>query len=196
MILKNFYFYLTYSYIFTFKTTSLNMEKIIISPLTMKDKQKYKEISTDPRILEQNISSEKSMENNYFESNFKYKLREEDPLKKVYCIFIDGKLVGYIGFFKDVKTPKTLFLYYAIHQKEWGKGIATVAVKKFIQEFMGLLKVNSINLIKATVKIQNIGSQKVLLKNGFKPKKDENGDLSIEYIDGQSVVYTYSLIIK
>jgi RimJ/RimL family protein N-acetyltransferase len=196
MVLKNLHYGL-FTILMTTILNCLKIDEITLSPLTINQKNIYKEISTDSRILEQNISNETYKENTKnFDAIFKYKLNQQNPLIKIYCIFVHDKCVGYVGFFNDNKSPKTVFIYYAIHVKEWGKGIATLAVKKFLQQMLPILKENSINLIKATVKIKNIGSQKVLLKNKFKPIKEKNGELVMEYIDNQSVVYTFILPIK
>ena len=166
-----------------------------IIPLNENYKNEYKTLSEDDRILTQNISiiNEKKHD---FHKQFQYYISIKDPLSKKYILLNEeNKLIGYIGFFKNDTSPNIIFIYYAIIPSEWGKGLGTLAVKKFIEMFKDKLKQNGFKKIKATVKIQNIGSKKVLLKNKFILLLDENNEPIIEYIDDQSIVNTLELNI-
>ena len=81
-------------------------------------------------------------------------------------IFEDGQLAGVTGIHpqQDVYR-KSAELGYWLGQKYWGRGIATEAVSQVLDLAFSML---DINRVFASVFEYNLGSQKVLKKNGFK----------------------------
>lgn len=166
-------------------------EDIYIKPLTIENTNFYLKISNDERIKYQSLSikQEKIEKGNIF----KNKLKESNTLLQIQGIFLDNKPIGYIGFFKDNTKPNILFIYYAVEPKYWNKGIGTMATKAFINKFMKIAKDQNFNIIKATIKIDNKGSQRVLEKNNFRVLLKKNGEKLIKLIDNQNIVYEYEL---
>ena len=167
--------------------------EISIKPLTQQDKNIYLKIANDERVKYESLSYKN--EKTEKEKQFKYYLMEENILLKIHGIFLNNKCVGYIGFFKDNARPNTLFIYYGVDPAYWGKGIGTLATKIFLKTFKEVGKKQNFNLIKATIKINNIGSQKVLEKNKFQPLIKKDGKKLVKIIDNQSIVYEYELKI-
>lgn len=80
-------------------------------------------------------------------------------------IFYNNKLVGFVGTKGiDYKKNEVEFGYW-LGSKYWKKGITSKAVEKFVKEFFQNIKINRIY---ANVFTNNIGSIRVLEKNGFK----------------------------
>jgi RimJ/RimL family protein N-acetyltransferase len=177
----------------TCKLNAINENEIHIKPLTQQDKNIYLKISYDERVKYESLSYKK--EKTEKEQQFKYYLMEKNILLKIHGIFIENKCVGYVGFFKDNARPNTLFIYYAVDPTYWKKGIGTLAVKNFLKIFKDIALKQNFNLIKATIKINNIGSQRVLEKNNFKPLLKKDGTKLVKLIDNQSIVYEYELKI-
>jgi ribosomal-protein-alanine N-acetyltransferase len=92
-----------------------------------------------------------------------------------------GKMVGSCGFDdSDLKTPTEVGLGYWLGKEHWGKGIGTAVVGTLTQ--IGFEKYGYKKLY-ADVFEWNLGSQKILLKNGFIKEKilenhiEKNGKL-------------------
>lgn len=113
----------------------------------------------------------------YYLSNLKYssieqvkkEIRNFEKLQKnknayFFKILKNNKFVGTIDIWKTNKKNFRTCVGYAIKKEFRGKGIATTALKKtlkFIKDDMNM------HCVEATAHPKNIGSQKVLLKNGF-----------------------------
>lgn len=164
---------------------------IQMKPLTMAENNWYIQLNNDPRVKYQSLSFQQK--DNVKPNTLKYKLQETNILLKIQGIFLDNTCIGYMGFFKDNTRPNILFIYYAVEPKYWNKGIGTLAVKKFINDFKILAKQQGFKYIKATIKIDNIGSQRILEKNNFKIILNKNGNKLVKLIDGQNIVYEYEL---
>ena len=146
-----------------------------------------------PDIWQQNTSLvEKGNISNYI----KNKIYEPEALFRIQSIYWNNKFIGYIGFFQDEINRDVLFIFYAIHPQYWNKGFATLAIKKILSIFKPLIKNKKYKQISATVKVDNRGSQRVLEKNGFKVKINEDGSKVMEYANGDSLFYFYELLIN
>jgi RimJ/RimL family protein N-acetyltransferase len=190
---KFYFFFLNISFLDLYgkeiNNNKITIDKIEIKPLTLRENDFYLKIANDERVRYQSLSfKQETLEKKDY---FKYKLRETNLLLQIQGIFLENTCIGYIGFFKDNTRPNILFIYYAVLPKYWGKGICTLAVEKIINNFKDMAKKQNFNIIKGTIKINNIGSQKVLEKNKFKPLLKKNGDKLVKIIDGQSIVYEY-----
>ena len=85
-------------------------------------------------------------------------------LLKTYAIIYEGKMVGTIGY--EIVQNK-LVLGYALNQDYWGKNIMHRSLKAlFIYAFNHL----NVEVVEATVYLDNLKSQNVLLKLNFKNK--------------------------
>jgi ribosomal-protein-alanine N-acetyltransferase len=80
------------------------------------------------------------------------------------CENHSGKLIGIIRFLKK-DNPSTLTIGYALNEEYWGHGIIYTTVSNLIE----LIKLDgTYTRIRATVKPENISSQRCVEKLGFK----------------------------
>lgn len=87
----------------------------------------------------------------------KYTKHLSDPDINMQTIYVDGGMVGSIAkFVMDEEAEIT----YWINKAFWGQGIATTALAMFLEN-------EGVRPIYGRVAYDNIGSQKVLEKNGF-----------------------------
>lgn len=89
----------------------------------------------------------------------------------------DNKIIGTISLKGKMKPKKFLDYYeigYGINEKYWNKGITSEALKLFIE----IIKENK-NILKysAETDLDNLPSQKVLRKNGFKKVLTKNNSM-------------------
>lgn len=102
------------------------------------------------------------------------------------CLVRDrsGKMVGRVNF-SSIRVGKELraSLGYRISESEQGKGYATEAVRLMLDE--GIRKLG-LNVIEAGTATTNVGSQKVLLKNGFTQVGEEKKVMQVngQWLDG------------
>src|SRR3989344_9276102 len=90
----------------------------------------------------------------------------------LFKIFADNKFSGVIGL-NYIKDKKYWNLSYFIFKKHWNKGIGTIATKKILN-FASRKKIKKIYT--ETFK-SNIGSTRILEKNGFKKVKEDNREI-------------------
>ncbi|MEK6959094.1 MAG: GNAT family N-acetyltransferase [archaeon] len=84
-----------------------------------------------------------------------------------YFVIMDGKEdVGIADIYKISKEDKRCAIGYGVKREKWGKGIASAAVKEIVQ----FTKKLGMHTCEATADPKNVGSRKVLLKNGFESK--------------------------
>ncbi len=90
--------------------------------------------------------------------------KRPNPTKYQRAIVHDNELVGCVGLDIDIKQ-RTGALGYWLAEEMWGHGIMTHAARSIIDTGFSTLKLKRIN---AVTNIDNLGSQKVLNKLGFK----------------------------
>lgn len=105
----------------------------------------------------------------------------ENPAIKMETIRLDGVVVGSVVHFDMMDETN---VSYWIDQPQWGKGIATAALKKFVE---GANK----RPLFARVAFDNIGSQKVLEKSGFKNIGAEQGFANARGKEIEEFVYRF-----
>ena len=97
-------------------------------------------------------------------------------------IYVDGDYVGDVWCYGiDPKEKPNAMIGYCIFEKSlWGKGIATEAVKRFLNVMAPRFEMKSVG---AFVYCSNGASMKVLEKSGFEKKEEfmEEGILSAYY---------------
>jgi RimJ/RimL family protein N-acetyltransferase len=109
----------------------------------------------------------------------KYTPLLSDPTINMKTIFIMDKIVGSISKFEIQGDAE---ITYWINRKYWGKGIATKALELFlIQERM--------RPIFGRTAFDNIGSQKVLLNNGFIKTGSDTGFANARQAEIEEFVY-------
>ena len=86
-----------------------------------------------------------------------------------FLIIFDNKAVGTIGPKGKRKNNDEIEIGYGINKKYWNNGIMTETVNMFCDYYFTKLKIKTIY---AYTDVDNISSQKVLEKNGFKKEKE------------------------
>lgn len=89
-----------------------------------------------------------------------------DPELIVKTIVCDGQVVGSIGSYEESGKPEVT---YWIGRNYWGQGIATRALRVFLQ------RVTTVRPMYARVAKDNLGSRRVLDKCGFKVIGESKG---------------------
>jgi RimJ/RimL family protein N-acetyltransferase len=135
--------------------------RLALKPFTSSDIDDFMEWATDDEVTRY------MMWNSYVSRNeaefFFANVIEKHPWFKAICL--DGKVIGSITLDKGKGAHNhSAELGYVIARKYWGRGLATQAVKLAINT--GFEDLN-IERIEAFVDPSNIGSQRVLEKNGF-----------------------------
>jgi [ribosomal protein S5]-alanine N-acetyltransferase len=77
----------------------------------------------------------------------------------------DGRLIGTVGFHNWMKPGNRAELGYELHPDYWGQGLVSEAVRAAIAYGIGTMCLYRIG---ALLMPENVGSAKVLLKNGFR----------------------------
>jgi ribosomal-protein-alanine N-acetyltransferase len=75
-----------------------------------------------------------------------------------------GDAVGQVGTKGGVGKDGALEIGYGMNESVWGRGVATEAVAALVEE---LLRWPDVDTVTAKTAVGNIGSQRVLAKNGF-----------------------------
>lgn len=92
------------------------------------------------------------------------RMKEGNNIYLGICEMHPGKLIGIIRFLKK-EDPTTLTIGYALNEDYWGHGIIYAAVNSLIE----LIKLDgNYTRMRATVKPENINSQRCVEKLGFK----------------------------
>ena len=158
--------------------------KIHLQPIESKNQEDYIILLKDPRVEENHTAFESKRTDTRLKQEFKYRLQETEDLFKHYAIYYEKVFVGYIYIFTDNSSPNIVYIAYSLLPKYWNKGIGTIAVEKILYALKNKLKSRGYKYIYATIKTQNIGSQKILLKNNFKYQQEENGEKKTKIING------------
>jgi RimJ/RimL family protein N-acetyltransferase len=121
------------------------------------------------------------------------KRRRSDALRRpalnvVFGIEVDGQIVGAIGLHKIISGHKAELGYW-LGRQFWGRGIMTEAVRMVVRYGFRTLKLQRVY---AFTYLWNTGSQRVLLKAGFR----REGTLRKNVIKGRRVLddYIFSII--
>lgn len=109
----------------------------------------------------------------------KYSKHIADPTINMVTIIIDDVIVGSIAKFE---IDEEAGITYWIDKKFWNKGIATAALKQF-------LTIELTRPIQAYVAFDNLGSQKVLEKCGFKKVSSDFGFANARQAEIEEFIY-------
>jgi ribosomal-protein-alanine N-acetyltransferase len=108
------------------------------------------------------------------------RMKEGNNIYLGICERHSGKLIGIIRFLKK-EEPGTLTIGYALNEDYWGRGIIYVAVNNLFE----LIKLDrAYTTIRATVKPENISSQRCIEKLGFRLHGNFNKN---EIIDNKEI---------
>jgi len=112
----------------------------------------------------------------------KYTKLLNDPTVNNQTILVNGHIVGSIA--KFILFGETEITYW-LDKQYWGKGIATMALKKF-------MTIENSRPIFARAAFDNYGSQKVLEKNGFLKIGTDKGFANARKTEIEEYIYKLS----
>lgn len=146
------------------------MKGISIKLLTLEDAERLFEFETKNRNYFERI--ELARNNAYYERDSFQEILEEliveqqRDLHYMYLVLNEqGEVVGRINLTGVMREPlRKAELGYRIGEQHQGKGVATTAVKLILTQ---AYEVHKLHRIEAGTAPHNIGSQIVLIKNGF-----------------------------
>jgi len=157
------------------QTSNENIEcaDFTLRPFNEKDEESAVRILNNNKVREK---LGKNLPNPYTAESFKIFLDKvkNDKETTYFAIEKDGGLIGSISI--DLEDNATAMFGYWLDEKYWGMGIITKAIEEIIKYGT---KRFSIKKYYADTIDNNIGSQKVLIKNGFTLDKDSGSFVKI-----------------
>lgn len=139
------------------------MKKVTIRYQEIKDAKRFFEILNNPNFIYFYLKIKSvADEREYLKQE---KLKRKNNLEWNYTILYGDEIIGGIGFKINQFRKYVGELGYFIDEKYWGKGIVTAAVKLAEKEGFKKLGLTRIEII---MRPENIGSEKVAIKNGYK----------------------------
>ena len=107
------------------------------------------------------------------------KIAENTDINWAVCIKNTDKIIGFMGFYRTQPENYRTEIGYMILPEYEGKGYVTEAVKTMLNYAFNSVGFHSVD---AVIDPDNIGSEKVLLKNGF---RKEAHFIENEYFEGK-----------
>jgi ribosomal-protein-alanine N-acetyltransferase len=107
------------------------------------------------------------------------KIAENTDINWAVCIKNTDKIIGFMGFYRTQPENFRTEIGYMILPEYEGNGYVTEAVKTMLNYAFNTVGFHSVD---AVIDPDNIGSEKVLLKNGF---RKEAHFIENEYFDGK-----------
>ncbi|WP_419883948.1 GNAT family N-acetyltransferase [Peribacillus sp. B-H-3] len=141
--------------------------RLVLRKVNLNDLDDIFEFSSDPKVAhhmtwEVNKSKEETL-NNFINVVMKnYEKGESGDLAIV--LKESGKVIGTCSFIDWSNEHSNAEIGYVLNQNYWGKGLATEALQELIK--FGFEKIQ-LNRIQGRCDIDNIGSEKVMLKVGM-----------------------------
>lgn len=96
-----------------------------------------------------------------------------------FSVLVDGEIAGQIGYFYRDEGPRAELGFF-IAEAWWGLGVATTAVKLCLDK---MRDIGMTGAIEAVHEAKNVGSGRVLEKNGF----EFDADVTLTLFDGDTV---------
>lgn len=112
----------------------------------------------------------------------KYRRLLEIPQINMQTILWDGQVVGSISKFE---TEGAAEITYWLDKPCWGKGIGSAALRQFLQ-------LEKMRPLQARIAFDNIGSQRMLEKNGFIQTGTDTGFANARQTEIVELIYTLS----
>ena len=146
---------------------NLETEHLLLRKVLLTDLDDIYEFSSDPRVAhhmtwEVNKSKEETL-NNFV--NIVIKNYDKGQSSAFAIAHKDtGKVIGTCSFIDWSNEHCNAEIGYVLNQNYWGQGFATEAIKELIKFGFETIKLNR---IQGRCDIDNIGSEKVMLKSGM-----------------------------
>ena len=150
----------------------IELEDIILRPIVYDDYKDMYEYGSNENVTKWlSWGPYNDINDAIFSLKNKLLKRNEKGLPSTYAIVHknDNKMIGTIGYAQVDFQDSWGDIAYALNEKYWGRGIVSKACKEVINvgfNYLGLSKIVAKHLP------ENIGSKKVILRNGFKYIKD------------------------
>ncbi len=139
------------------------MPKVKIRPQKVSEAKRFYEILNNPNFIFLKIRMKSIKDEITFMKKNAEKRRKN--FEHNYTIFFNEKIAGAIGMKINQHRPFIGEIGYFIDEKYWGKGIATLAVKKLEKIGFSKLKLKRIEIV---MNIKHLASEKVAIKCGYR----------------------------
>jgi [ribosomal protein S5]-alanine N-acetyltransferase len=150
-----------------FKIVSIETERLLLRPITMKDAPDIFSYASDPEVTRYvRFVTHKSIKDTHafirrVQASYKKGIT---PLWGMQSK-ATGRLIGALGFLQWPNPDRRAELGYVVHRNVWGQGYVTEAAKA-VCDFA--FKKMNVNRIEAGTIVGHVASQRVLEKCGFK----------------------------
>lgn len=145
------------------RNLTLNSKRLTLRPFAEEDYPAVKEMFLDPKIFATYMIPDFPDEEAIKMLFTRFKSASEKPEHFVYAIAGEKAFVGFLNY--TTKTDDEIEIGYAIHSRYWGKGYATEAFKRAIEELFRI----GYGKIKAGHFQENPASRRVMEKAGLEP---------------------------
>jgi ribosomal-protein-alanine N-acetyltransferase len=145
---------------------TLTTDRLILRKITLEDAPELFFMRTDDRIMKY-IERPRPKDINdtiVFINSINEKEKNNDLVTWGIALKHDPKLIGTICYLNIEKENYRSEIGYALHPDHWGKGVMHEVLEVVINYGFNVMKLHSIG---ANINPENIGSQKLLEKNGF-----------------------------
>lgn len=136
---------------------------LIFSPITLQDRDFLSHLLKNPHIAQNFLKGSEYVDEeigDILDTMLHFWINNNLGF---YVVHQDGKPVALAGF-NYLKDFDEVEVVYCVVQSKWGQGLASAVLKKLIDIGLHEFKLNKLLGI---VKAENVGSYKVLAKNGF-----------------------------
>lgn len=147
------------------KVPIVETNRLIIRPITKEDAYDLYEITSNPNVTRfltysPHMSVDESLQS--IEERF---INADSNNFETYCVELKSnkKMIGMCNFIS--KDYDQVVIGYQFNEDYWNQGIATEALNKVVEVAFNNLEISRIEISHAT---ENIGSQRVIEKAGFK----------------------------
>ena len=145
----------------------IETERLILRGPKQSDLQAIYDVHTDPDVMRYyGVPLYDSLDKAQRDFDWMNKLvAEKTGFRPVITLKDDDVYIGDVGFDNYVKKSNRMELGYILAKKHWGKGLMTEAIRAVLE--YGFMEME-LNRVQALVDPRNVGSRRVLEKNGFK----------------------------
>lgn len=151
---------------------------MLLRPLTTGDADAIHTLLSDDRVIRYMLFPKFDRDRAYrFARRFQATTPVGDPLQVVFAIAEDGRdpVIGLCGLVLD-GAQRQGEIWYLLGPAHWGKGLATAAVKQLLAHAFQHLRLHR---VWASCLPENVGSSRVLERNGFRKEGRHAKNLNI-----------------
>lgn len=152
------------------KKVEVNTNRLILKSIDEKDYDRFSILLTNEEIKQTYMIPDFKSKDELLNVTKRIANITNDLTRFTYGIYLDELLIGYIN--ETEKDDETIELGYFIDPTYKGKGYASEALKAAVSELFNM----GFKTIKAEAFIDNIASQKVMMKAGMKKTEEAIDD--------------------